>query len=115
MRLTPIAWIWLITYCLPVKPMVTTTIRDAVPITMPVAVSAKRTLLERNESMAMLTISLKSMVLRAVPVKGLIIGLLWHKGRLKPKALSQPTATDHHESPQRPSHGDINENLTIAF
>src|SRR5215467_14154149 len=63
------AWIWFITYCLPVSPMVTTRMSDIVPITMPSAVRAKRTLLVRNESMAMLSISLKSIVLVAVSVR----------------------------------------------
>src|SRR5262252_1907459 len=51
--------------------MVTTMISEAVPITMPSVVSAKRTLLMRNESTAMLTISLNSIVRRAVPANGL--------------------------------------------
>src|SRR5215468_2709780 len=50
--------------------MVTTMIREAVPITMPSAVSRKRTLLIRKESRAMLTISLNSIVRRAVSAKG---------------------------------------------
>ena len=55
--LAPIDWICCSTYCLPVRPMVTTRISDAVPITMPSAVSAKRTLLVRKVSMATLTVS----------------------------------------------------------
>src|SRR5215472_3923742 len=77
MRLAPIDWIRFKTYCFPVSPMVTTTIREAVPITMPNAVSRKRTLLVRNESMAMLTISLKSIVLRAVSTNGVVMGLFY--------------------------------------
>src|SRR5436309_5521026 len=76
------AWIWFITYCLPVSPMVTTTIREAVPMTMPSAVSAKRTLLVRNESIAMLRISLNSIVFRAVSTKGRVIGLFYGKGEV---------------------------------
>src|SRR5437773_5487441 len=78
------ACIWFITYCLPVSPMVTTTMSEAVPITMPSAVRAKRTLLVRKESMAMLTISLKSMVWRAVSAtvsaKGVVMKILFHIG-----------------------------------
>src|SRR5437763_15965888 len=72
------AWIWFMTYCLPVRPIVTTTISDAVPITMPSAVRAKRTLLVRKESMAMLTISLKSIVFRAVSARGVLMKILFH-------------------------------------
>src|SRR6266700_2456854 len=68
--LAPMDWIWFSAYCFPARPMVTTQISTAVPITMPTAVRIKRILLVRNESMAMLTISLKSMVLRAVSAKG---------------------------------------------
>ena len=50
----------------PVSPMVTTRITEAVPITMPSAVSAKRTLLERKLSMASFRISLSTMVWRAL-------------------------------------------------
>src|ERR1041384_3182482 len=42
---------------------------EAVPMIMPRAVKAKRTLLVRNESTAMLTISLKSIVLVAVSLR----------------------------------------------
>ena len=56
----------------------TTTISEAVPITMPRAVSAKRHLLVRKESTASVTISLKSIVLRAVSTSGRpVIGLLY--------------------------------------
>src|SRR5260370_32371627 len=71
--LAPIDCIWFSAYCLPVRPMVTTTIRDAVPITMPNAVRTNLTLLIRNESTAMLTISLKTMVSRAVSAKGRLV------------------------------------------
>src|SRR5215471_18419283 len=69
----PMDWIRFSTYCLPVKPMVTTTISDEVPMTMPSAVSTNRTLLVLKESMAMLTTSLKSIVLRAVSTSGVVI------------------------------------------
>src|SRR5437016_8694451 len=72
------AWIWFMTYCLPVRPIVTTTISEAVPITMPSAVRANRTLLVRKESMAMLTISLKSIVFRAVSAIGVLMKILFH-------------------------------------
>src|SRR5258707_14089795 len=65
--------IWFMTYCLPVRPMVTTRISVAVPITIPRVVRAKRTLLVRNESMAIETISLISIVFRAVSVNGLFM------------------------------------------
>src|SRR5580765_5947040 len=66
------------TYCLPVRPIVTTTINEAVPITIPSAVRAKRHLLLRKESSASVTISLKSIVLRAVSTSGRpVIGLLY--------------------------------------
>ena len=52
--------------CLPVSPMVTTRITEAVPMTMPSAVSAKRILLERKLSTASLRISLSTMVRRAL-------------------------------------------------
>src|ERR1041385_4055787 len=58
--------------------MVTTRMSDMVPITMPSAVRAKRTLLVRNESMAMLTISLKSIVLVAVSVRERRVMLLFY-------------------------------------
>ena len=48
--LVPMDWIWFSTYCLPVMPMVTTRIREAVPMTIPSAVSAKRTLLLQKVS-----------------------------------------------------------------
>src|SRR5437660_807758 len=87
-------------------------IKDAVPITMPSAVRAKRTLLARNESMAMLTISLKSMVFCAVLVKGVCIGVLWHKNKSKstyygvtpPKTL-EPQRTQRKRSPEGPCVG----------
>ena len=53
-------------YCLPVMPMVTTRMTEAVPMTMPSAVSAKRTLLARKLSRASLRISLSTMVRRAL-------------------------------------------------
>jgi len=46
--------------------MVTTRITEAVPMTMPSAVNAKRTLLERKLSTASLRISLSTMVRRAL-------------------------------------------------
>ena len=46
--------------------MVTTRITEAVPITMPSAVSAKRSLLARKLSIASFRISLSSMVRRAL-------------------------------------------------
>ena len=49
-RLAPMAWIWFRMYCLPVMPMVTTRINEAVPITMPSAVRANRTLLLQKVS-----------------------------------------------------------------
>src|ERR1700756_1958165 len=60
----PIAWIRRCTYCLPVSPIVTTRMRDAVPITMPSAVSAKRTLLLLKVSYAKLRISASLMLAR---------------------------------------------------
>ena len=48
--LVPMDWICCSTYCLPVMPIVTTRISEAVPMTMPRAVSAKRTLLLRKVS-----------------------------------------------------------------
>src|SRR5215471_5325489 len=89
MRLAPIDWIRFKTYCFPVSPMVTTTIREAVPITMPNAVSRKRTLLVRNESMAMLTISLKSIVLRAVSTNGVVMVLFYEIGGFIEKMQSR--------------------------
>ena len=65
-ELVPIFWISSEMYCLPVKPMVTTRITDAVPITMPSAVSIKRVLLARKLSPASFRISLMSMVRRAL-------------------------------------------------
>src|ERR1700691_1922654 len=50
------------TYRLPESPMVTTRIKEAVPITIPSAVRAKRTWLRRNESMASNTISRNAML-----------------------------------------------------
>src|SRR5437899_2882743 len=85
------AWIWFMTYCLPVSPIVTTTISEAVPITMPSAVRAKRTLLVRKESMAMLTISLKSIVFRAVSARGVLIKILFHTVGLSAFSLVLPT------------------------
>src|SRR2546423_3109423 len=87
------AWIWFMTYCLPVRPIVTTTISEAVPITMPSAVRANRTLLVRKESMAMLTISLKSIVFRAVSARGVLIKILFHT-----EGLSAFRPLDHAES-----------------
>ena len=52
-------------YCLPVSPMVTTKMSEAVPITMPSAVRAKRTLAAAKESRASAKISLKGMVVSA--------------------------------------------------
>src|SRR5258708_3746847 len=76
--LAPMDWIWFSAYCLPARPTVTTKISAAVQITIPTAVRIKRILLVRNESMAMLTVSLKSMVLRAVSAKGrLVIVILY--------------------------------------
>ena len=49
-------------YCLPVSPMVTTRMTEAVPMTMPSAASAKRALLKRKLSTASFIISLKGMV-----------------------------------------------------
>jgi hypothetical protein len=48
-------------------------IKDAVPITIPSAVKRKRTLLAWNESTAMLTISLNSIVRRAVEARGWLV------------------------------------------
>jgi len=53
-------------YCLPVRPMVTTRMTEAVPMTMPSAVRAKRSLLELKLSSASLRISLRTMVRRAL-------------------------------------------------
>ena len=64
--LVPIFWISFRMNCLPVMPMVTTKITDAVPMTMPRAVSAKRSLLERKLSTASFRISLTTMVRRAL-------------------------------------------------
>src|SRR5947199_10299471 len=61
------------TYCLPVRPMVTTRIKQLVPITMHSAVKTNLTLLARKESMARLTMSLKSMVFLAVSTSGVVI------------------------------------------
>src|SRR5579884_2207419 len=80
------------TYCLPVSPMVTTTIREAVPITMPIAVRAKRTLLVRKESSASVTISLKSIVFRAVSTKGRPVIVLLYDFLLRFRA----EARDHY-------------------
>ena len=46
----PMAWICVMMYCLPVRPIVVTRMSDAVPMTMPSAVSAKRTLLVQKVS-----------------------------------------------------------------
>jgi hypothetical protein len=51
-----------IAYCLPVSPMVATRISEAEPITMPSAVSAKRTLFSRKLSIASSAISRSRMV-----------------------------------------------------
>src|SRR2546423_1248577 len=54
----PIDWIWVKMYCLPVMPMVTTRISEAVPMTMPNAVSMKRIFDCLKESIASHAISL---------------------------------------------------------
>ena len=56
-------WMEVSTYFLPERPMVTTRINEAVPITMPSAVRAKRIWFRRNESMASNTISRNAMLL----------------------------------------------------
>src|SRR5215475_8951456 len=60
----PMDWMRRCTYCFPVMPMVTTRISEAVPMTIPRAVRAKRTLLLVNVSYAKLRISFSRMVLR---------------------------------------------------
>src|SRR4029077_17303943 len=60
----PIDWIKRCTYCLPVMPIVTTRISEAVPMTMPRAVRAKRTLLLMKVSYAKLITSFSRIVLR---------------------------------------------------
>ena len=60
--LVPTPWIVFRTYCLPVRPMVTTRMSEAEPMTIPSAVSAKRTLLARKLSKASNTISLRTIV-----------------------------------------------------
>ena len=55
-------------YCLPVRPIVTTKISEAVPMTIPRAVSAKRSLLARKLSTASRTSSAVGMVRRALAI-----------------------------------------------
>src|SRR3954468_20554162 len=50
-------------YCLPVMPIVTTKMSEAVPMTMPRAVNMNRTFAARNESIARLAISANGIVL----------------------------------------------------
>src|SRR5580658_4593811 len=65
-RLVPMPWISLRMYWRPVAEMATTRMTDAVPMTMPSAVSTKRTFDERKLSMASLAISLSMIVCRAL-------------------------------------------------
>ncbi len=65
-RLVPMPWISLRMYWRPVAEMATTRITEAVPMTMPSAVSTKRTFDERKLSMASLAISLSMIVCRAL-------------------------------------------------
>jgi hypothetical protein len=54
--------------------------RDAVPMTIPMAVRMNLTLLDRNESTAIAIISLKTIVSRAVFARGLTAMALLYEG-----------------------------------
>src|SRR5271157_3814039 len=95
--LAPMPWIWFRTYCLPVRPTVTTRIREAVPMTIPRAVRVKRILFRRKVSRATPTISDSTRFLWGRGLPGiLLIRLLTHQLRFSGPAGARGLGSHPH-------------------